>query len=86
VPKKKPIKVVHGKLGRQGAVGLAYAEERVIILDPRLKGFEYLETAIHEVIHCQNPKWPEITVEARAKEMADILWTLGFRHCDNYKE
>lgn len=83
--KKKEIKIIHSKLGRSGAVGLAFHEDRIICLDLRLKGFDYLETAIHEILHCQNPKWPEITVEARGKEMAELLWSLGFRQCDNYK-
>jgi hypothetical protein len=52
------------------------------VLDPRLKGFDYLETAVHEIIHCQFPKLNEITVEARGKEMAQILWDLGFRQVD----
>lgn len=84
--KKANIKIVHSKLGRQKAAGLAYTDERVIVLDTRLKGFDYFETAIHEILHCQNPKWPEITVEARGKEMAELLWGLGFRQTDNYKK
>jgi hypothetical protein len=83
--KKKPIKIVHAKIGRSKAVGMAFTEDRHIILDIRLKGFDYLETAIHEIIHCQNPKWNEITVLARAKEMAELLWNLGFRQVDNHK-
>ena len=73
---------MHSKLGRSGAVGLAFHEDRIIFLDPRLKGFDYLETAIHEIIHVQFPKLNEITVEARGKEMAQLLWKLGFRQCD----
>jgi len=41
-----------------------------------------METIIHEVIHVQNPKWPEIMVESKAAEIAKILWDLGYRHCD----
>ena len=83
--KKNKIKIVHSKLGRSKAVGLAYHEERVICLDLRLKGFDYLETAIHEILHCQFPKLPEITIEARGKEMALLLWDLGFRQVDNFQ-
>jgi len=83
---KKPIQVIHKKLGRSNADGFAYLDKRVIEIDDRLKGFRYLEIVIHEVLHVQNPKWPEITVEARAKELAKILWDLHFRQVDNHKE
>lgn len=84
--KKKDIKILHSKLGRSGAVGMAFTEDRIIFLDPRLRGFSYLETAIHEILHCQFPKLNEITIEARGKEMAHLLWELGFRQCDNHRE
>jgi len=80
--KQKEIKILHSKLGRSKAVGMAFTDDRIIFLDPRLKGFDYLETAIHEVLHCMFPKLPEITIEARGKEMAEILWKLNFRQVD----
>lgn len=67
-------------------MGLAWTDRRTIAIDERLSGKDYLDTVIHEVLHVQNPKWPEITVEARAKEMAEILWKLGFRWVDIGKE
>ena len=75
----KPIKVIHRKLGREQAHGLAWKDERIIEVDPRLKGLEYLETLIHEITHIQNPKWPEIKVQGHSKQMADIIWNEGFR-------
>lgn len=80
--KKKPIKVIHRKLGREKADGLAWKDYRIIEIDERLTGKDYLETIIHEVAHVQFPKLPEITIEARAREMANILWGLGFRWVD----
>jgi hypothetical protein len=82
MPKKEPIKVVHRKLGKHKAIGLAWKEERIIELDTRLKGFDFLSVAIHEILHVQNPKWSEIKVEGHAKEMAEILWLQGFRKVD----
>jgi len=70
-------------LGRQKAVGLAYTDIRRILLDERLTGFDYLETAVHEILHCQNPKFSEEQVTAQGFEMADLLWKLGFRKVDN---
>ena len=76
---KPPIKVNYTKLGREQAHGLAYKEDRVIHVDPRLDGGDMLHTIIHEIIHIQNPKWPEIKVQGHAKEMFDILWREGVR-------
>jgi hypothetical protein len=81
--KKKPIKVVYSKLGQYKSHGLAFTDDRVIMIDSRLKGFDEMETIVHEVIHCQNPKWPEIMVEGKAKEIAQILWDLNYRKVDN---
>jgi hypothetical protein len=80
--KNKPIKVIHRKLGREMADGLAWKDKRVIEIDERLVGRPYLEAVIHEVFHCQNPKWPEITVNHRAKELSEILFEIGFRWVD----
>jgi len=73
---------MHSKLGRHRAVGLAWNEDREIAIDERVTGFPYLETAIHEVMHVQNPRWGEDMVEEKAKELADVLWKLNFRWCD----
>jgi hypothetical protein len=80
--KKKPIQIWEGHLGHYKADGMAWVDDRVISIDKRLKGLNRLETIIHEIIHVQNPKWPEIMVEGKAKEMATIIWELGYRHCD----
>lgn len=79
---QKPIKILEGHLGHYKAAGLAWTEKRTIAIDKRLKGLDRLETIVHEVIHVQNPKWPEIMVEGKAAEIAKILWDLGYRHCD----
>ncbi len=50
--------------------------------DERVTGKAYLDVVIHEVTHCQFTKMPEITVNARSTELADILWELGFRWVD----
>jgi hypothetical protein len=81
--KKQPIKIIYGKLGQYKSDGLAFTEDRVIMIDNRLRGQRELETIIHEVIHVQNPKWPEIMVEGKAKELAEILWQLHYRKVDN---
>jgi hypothetical protein len=72
--KKPAIKVIHRKLGKEQASGLAYKEDRIIHIDSRLKGKEWLEVLIHEVLHCQNPTWSEIKIIGHSKEMSDIIW------------
>lgn len=80
--KKPPIKIIVSKLGNYKADGLAWTDDRIIAIDERLKGFRHLDVVIHEVTHCQNPKWSEIMVEGKATELATILWQLGYRKCD----
>jgi len=82
MPKKTPIKIIMSHLGHYKAAGLAWPEDRTIAIDKRLKGLDKMETIIHEIIHVQNPKWPEIMVEGKAKELAVILWELGYRCVD----
>ncbi len=78
----KVTKVVHRKLGREKADGLAYKEEKEIHLDERLKKREYLETTIHELLHIYFPLLAERKVNAIAKKMSKDLWKLKFRRVD----
>lgn len=64
------------------ANGLAYKETGKIVIDSRLKGFPKMETIIHEILHIQNKRWAEIKVEGHAKEIAELLWGLGYRQSD----
>ena len=80
---KKPIKILEAHLGHYKAAGLAWVDDRTIAIDKRLKGIERLETVVHEIMHVQNPKWAEIMVDGKAKEMSLILWQMGYRLVDN---
>ena len=83
---KKPIRIRFRKLGREKAMGLAYKDSRLIELDPNQRGFDLLDSSIHEILHVQQPDLSEETVTANATEMADLLWKMGFRLCDNYRK
>lgn len=83
---KKPIRIVFRKLGREKAFGLAHKDPRLIELDPRQNGFELLDSAIHEILHVQQPDLSEETVTANATEMADLLWKMGYRWTDNHRK
>lgn len=81
--KKKPISVKFGKLGKHKADGLAYIENRKILIDMRLTGVELLETILHEVAHIQQPDLSEEAILEYSKETADILWKIGYHLTDS---
>lgn len=80
--KKPAINISYRKLGQNKAHGLAFKEEREIVIDSKIKGQDLFETIIHEIMHCQNTSWPEIKIQGHAKEMAVLLWQQGFRKVD----
>jgi len=53
--------------------------ERKVLIDARLRGRARLETEIHEGIHQLLPDLCEETVEAAGRDLARILWALGYR-------
>lgn len=53
--------------------------ERKVLIDQRLKGRARLETEIHEGIHQLFPDLAEETVSAAGRDLARILWALGYR-------
>jgi len=80
---KSVNEIVHKKLGKHKAIGLAYKETGVIYIDERLKGVQHLQTLIHEIVHIQNPKWSEIKVEGHSAEMAKLIWDNNYRKIEN---
>lgn len=75
-------KVIHKKLGRQQADGLAFKEDKEIHIDERLKSKEYLLTAIHELLHIHQPKMTEKQVAALSVKLCNDLWNMKFRKID----
>ena len=73
------IKVIDKKLGRQHAVGQAYADAKVIEIDPRQTSKNYLDTLIHELLHVYNPDWSETKISKTATEMTQIIWKKNYR-------
>jgi hypothetical protein len=71
---------------RGNAAGWAYLPDqknpklaRKVLIDQRLKGRCRLETEIHEAMHCINPSHSEEHVTVSARDLARILWSLGYR-------
>ena len=50
-----------------------------VLIDSRLKGRARLETEIHEFLHAANPTHSEEHVTQQGKDLARILWCLGYR-------
>lgn len=80
--KKNPHKVIHRKLGKERAYGLAHTDNNVMELDERLKGYRYMLYALHEHFHLKHPKWSETKVRQECSKTARFMWNLGFRKVD----
>jgi hypothetical protein len=78
----KSTKVIHRKLGREQADGLAYDELNEVHIDERLRKKEYLLVVIHELLHVYFPDWTERQVVKYSKMMCNDLWKLKFRKVD----
>lgn len=73
------VKVVHRKLGKEKAYGLAYAEKNKIEIDPRQRPKTLLDTYIHEYFHIRFPEWSETKVKREARALTKFLWNLKYR-------
>ena len=78
------IKIIHKKLGREQAHGIAESDG-VIYIDPRLKGRKLLEIYIHECTHLLYPDASEEEVVEKSIVLTKLLWKLGYRQVDNSK-
>ena len=80
-PRKK-IKVIDKKLGREKAYGLAYSSEMEVVIEERQNSKDYLDTLIHEMLHCFAPKWGEKRVADTANEMTRVIWEKKYRRIE----
>ena len=71
---------------RGGAAGWTFMRDpknqtltEKVLIDSRLKGRARLETEIHEFLHAANPTQSEEHVTQQGKDLARILWCLGYR-------
>ena len=78
------IKIIHKKLGREQAHGIAESDG-VIYIDPRLKGRKLLEIYVHETFHLLYPDASEEEVIEKSVVLTKLLWKLGYRQVDNSK-
>jgi hypothetical protein len=76
------MKVIHRKLGKEKADGLAHIEANTIEIDERLKGRYRLEITIHEALHILYPKDSETAIIRKSKRLTKVLWEQGYRKID----
>ncbi len=67
------------KLGRDKAYGLAWSAEGFIEIDPRQDAKEYLDTLIHEMLHCYFPELEENDIDELGNKMTHQIWKKGYR-------
>ena len=77
---KKIHTVVHRKLGREQAWGLASGN--AIEIDERLNTYRYLLYMLHEHFHIKHPDWSETKVRKESSLTARFLWQNNFRWVD----
>lgn len=77
--KKRKIKVVIKKLGRDKAVGLAYFGLDLIEVDERQTPREFLGSIGHELLHLHFSDASESKVLAFEKDLKRLLWDAGYR-------
>lgn len=77
------MEIIHRKLGRERAYGLADNGANIIEIDSRLKGRHHLEIAIHETLHLLYPEKSETVIARSARRLANVLWRLNYRRVDN---
>jgi hypothetical protein len=80
-PRKK-ITVIDKKLGREKAYGLAYGSDMLIEVEERQDSKDYLDTLIHEMLHCFAPAWGEKRVADTANEMTRVIWDKKYRRIE----
>jgi len=76
------MKVVHRKLGKEKADGLAHIDSNTIEIDTRLKGRYRLEITIHEALHILYPTESETAIIRQSKRLTAVLWKEGYRKID----
>lgn len=71
---------------RGNAAGWAYLPDaknpklqRKILIEERLTNRPRLETVIHECLHALNPTASEEHITESARDLARVLWALGYR-------
>jgi hypothetical protein len=86
--KRRKIKVIHKKLGKEKAWGqMIFVKGYVpghIEIDERCKGKKHLEVLVHESIHFLFPRMEEDEVIKKSILLTNTLWHENYRRIDNH--
>ncbi len=81
--KRKKIKVIERKLGRERAWGLSYKGDNLIEIDSRLKGKKKLLIIVHELLHqALMDENNEKEIHRVAIIISNGLWGQNYRRVD----
>lgn len=81
--KRKSIRVIYKKLGRQKFWGQTGDADEFVEIDPRCKGKKHLEILIHESLHIIMPTLTEEAIENASILLTNTLWNEDYRRIDN---
>lgn len=73
---------IKDKLLNDNILGLAYQNDFEIEIDPRQISKEYLNTLIHEMLHCFLPDVSEKGISSMADIMANEIWKRRYRRTE----
>jgi hypothetical protein len=71
--------IIDKDLTRDNVWGWANKEDFEIELDKHQPSREYLNSCLHEMLHCILPDLHEKHITKMADIMSDVLWRRGFR-------
>ena len=77
--RRKSVKVIWRKLGKERAWGQATIGENLIEIDPRLGAKRQLEVLCHEQVHLTFPAMTEAEVDRAGKDLCRLLWAQNYR-------
>ena len=70
----------------QKVYGLAYPTSFKVYIDPRQDSYEYLNTCIHEMLHCFLPDLEEPPIRKLADLMTQEIWARKYRRINKIKK
>ena len=79
MPRKKKIRIIEKKLGRERAWGQRESGDNRIQIDPRLKSQRRMTIVLHEALHVLFPKMSETLVDKTSIELSRLLWSDRYR-------
>lgn len=77
--KKRPLKIIERKLGREECRGLCWFDKKMIEIDPRLEPKDRLFTLIHESLHWAFPELSETAILKAERKIGKIIWEQNYR-------